>query len=152
MQANYFWKNLWEGENLKLYYIKDQIELRGKEIKDICVTGYRDFGNFQVITTTDGGIFACKLYQKSVYEDPDDIEISIMPLKCIELERELANEYSLLRTYLRTMGVLDKEIKEFAKDEIDKREKKRQADMAERKKKKYEESKKFIEEYEKSSV
>jgi len=101
---------------MKLYCIEKYEELRGKTIKDTCIIGFRNLKDIQAILTTDGGIYAVKIYP--MYSDDDDcdefpIGLKIGDMGRWEVEHQIANN-GMLRGFLHAMGASYVDMDDFA--------------------------------------
>ncbi len=134
-----------------MYVIENESQLIGKAIKNTYLSGYRDFDDYICILTDDDGLYVNQIdYIDDTEHDRSRIYFRTLTTPRIQyLIAHSCHFKDILSCYL---GITEEEINEFAKDEIDKQNKKRLAQQKEDARKKYESAKAYIEKFEKDDV
>lgn len=132
---------------MNLYIIDKQRDLIGKTIKGIQMFYGDSEESLQTIHTEDGGIYVHNI-QLEEAECDDNLELVHFDLLAATARYKIANDKRFKQNLIHYMGIQESVLDEFIKEELEKEHTKAALQMAENKKRKYEESKKYIAEYE----
>lgn len=133
---------------MNLYIIEKEQELVGKTIKATNLQFHGDKG-YQFIGTNDGGLYM----QEATFEDTLGSEDNELEMKFVTIFKGrilhlIANDMIFKRNLIYAMKLSENEVNQLAADEIAKAEQAHRVEREEYRKRRYEDAKKLVAEYE----